>query len=240
MLRFIYVLIRNLHRAWMIPQAGYYAVRERKYSEEFRYQYDLKMIRQMMKTARISTSVYGRDNLPATGGYVMFPNHQGKYDVLGIMYTHKSPCSFVMDKRKSHTILVREFCDLVQAKRLEKDNPRQGITIINQVAKEVAAGKKYILFPEGGYRFNNKNKVCDFKAGSFKIALKSHAPIVPIALIDSYKVFNSFHIGPITTYVHYLKPICYEEYKGMKTQEIADLVKIRIEEKIQQEMQAHR
>jgi 1-acyl-sn-glycerol-3-phosphate acyltransferase, putative len=53
-------------------------------------------------------------------------------------------------------------------------------------------------------------------------------------------VFNSFHIGPITTYVHYLKPICYEEYKGMKTQEIADLVKIRIEEKIQQEMQAHR
>jgi 1-acyl-sn-glycerol-3-phosphate acyltransferase len=40
--------------------------------------------------------------------------------------------------------------------------------------------------------------------------------------------------------VHYLKPICYEEYKGMKTQEIADLVKIRIEEKIQQEMQAHR
>ena len=53
------------------------------------------------------------------------------------MYTHKSPCSFVMDKRKSHTILVREFCDLVQAKRLEKDNPRQGITIINQVAKEV-------------------------------------------------------------------------------------------------------
>lgn len=71
----------------------------------------------------------------------MYPNHQGKYDVLGIMYTHKSPCSFVMDKRKSHTILVREFCDLVQAKRLEKDNPRQGITIINQVAKEVAAGK---------------------------------------------------------------------------------------------------
>ena len=78
----------------------------------------------------------------------MYPNHQGKYDVLGIMYTHKFPCSFVMDKRKSHTILVREFCDLVQAKRLEKDNPRQGITIINQVAKEVAAGKKYILFPE--------------------------------------------------------------------------------------------
>ena len=211
-----------------------------KYTETIRYQIARNAISILKFNGMIRTDVYGLENLPKDGGYVMYPNHQGKYDVLGIMYTHKFPCSFVMDKRKSHTILVREFCDLVQAKRLEKDNPRQGITIINQVAKEVAAGKKYILFPEGGYRFNNKNKVCDFKAGSFKIALKSHAPIVPIALIDSYKVFNSFHIGPITTYVHYLKPICYEEYKGMKTQEIADLVKIRIEEKIQQEMQAHR
>ena len=165
---------------------------------------------------------------------MMYPNHQGKYDVLGIMYTHKEPCTFVMDKMKSNTMLVREFVDLVQGKRLEKDNPRQGLTIINQVAKEVAEGRKYILFPEGGYKFNNKNKVCDFKAGSFKIALKSKTPIIPIALIDSYKVFNSFHIGPITTYVHYLKPIYYEEYKNMKTQEIASLVKQRIEEKIRE------
>ena len=119
MLRFIYVLIRNLHRAWMIPQAGYYAVRERKYSEEFRYQYDLKMIRQMMKTARISTSVYGRDNLPATGGYVMFPNHQGKYDALGIMYGHPLPCSVVMDDARSHMPLVSQFIDLVKGNLMD-------------------------------------------------------------------------------------------------------------------------
>ncbi len=119
-----------------------------------------------------------------------------------------------MDKQKSHTMLVREFVDLVQAKRLEKDNPRQGLTIINEVAKDVKNGKRYVLFPEGGYKFNNKNKVQDFKAGSFKIALKSHVPIIPIALIDSYKVFNSFHFGPVTTQVHYLKPIEYDELQG--------------------------
>ena len=163
---------------------------------------------------------------------MMYPNHQGKYDVLGIIYTHKTPCSFVIDKRKSHTILVREVVDLVQGKRLEKNNPRQGIHIINDVAEEVKNGKRYVLFPEGGYKFNNRNKIFDFKAGSFKIALKSHMPIVPIALVDSYKVFNSFHFGPITTYIYYLKPITYEEYKDMRTQEIAALVKSRIEEKL--------
>lgn len=165
---------------------------------------------------------------------MMYPNHQGKYDVLGIIYTHKQPCSFVIDKRKSHTILVREVVDLVQGKRLEKNNPRQGIHIINDVAEEVKNGKRYVLFPEGGYKFNNRNKICNFKAGSFKIALKSHMPIVPIALIDSYKVFNSFHFGPITTSIYYLNPITYEEYKDMRTQEIAALVKSRIEEKLKE------
>ena len=159
--------------------------------------------------------------------------------IAGIITIHADPAnaaelSFVMDKQKSHTMLVREFVDLVQAKRLEKDNPRQGLTIINEVAKDVKNGKRYVLFPEGGYKFNNKNKVQDFKAGSFKIALKSHVPIIPIALIDSYKVFNSFHFGPVTTQVHYLKPIEYDEYKDMKTKDIAALVKERIEEKIKE------
>ena len=235
MFKLFYVIFMNFRRApYIVPKMRYSANHPEKYTEAQRYSLVHHVIYLMNKTGKITTKAYGLENLPKEGGYMMYPNHQGKYDVLGIMYTHKEPCTFVMDKLKSNTMLVREFVDLVQGKRLEKDNPRQGLTIINQVAKEVTEGRKYILFPEGGYKFNNKNKVCDFKAGSFKIALKSKTPIIPIALIDSYKVFNSFHIGPITTYVHYLEPIYYEEYKNMKTQEIANLVKQRIEEKIRE------
>ena len=235
MFKLFYVIFMNFRRApYIVPKMRYSANHPEKYTEAQRYSLVHHVIYLMNKTGKITTKAYGLENLPKEGGYMMYPNHQGKYDVLGIMYTHKEPCTFVMDKMKSNTMLVREFVDLVQGKRLEKDNPRQGLTIINQVAKEVTEGRKYILFPEGGYKFNNKNKVCDFKAGSFKIALKSKTPIIPIALIDSYKVFNSFHIGPITTYVHYLEPIYYEEYKNMKTQEIASLVKQRIEEKIRE------
>ena len=53
-----------------------------------------------------------------------------------------------------------------------------------------------------------------------------------VALIDSYKVFNIFSFGKVTTQVHYLKPILYEEYKNMKSGEIALLVQERIEQVI--------
>ena len=57
-----------------------------------------------------------------------------------------------------------------------------------------------------------KKSLIDFKAGCFKICLKSKAPIVPVILIDSYKPYNSWKIGEIKTEVHYLKPIVFDEY----------------------------
>lgn len=233
MLRFIYVIIMNLFRApYVIPKMRKEAAHPERYTEEERYNLVKYVIRLMKLSGKVHTKAYGTENLPTEGGYIMYPNHQGKYDALGIIYTHKAPCSVVMDKAKSNTILVKEFIDLVKGKRLEKDNVRQALTIINEVAEDVKKGKRYILFPEGGYEFNNKNKVAAFKAGSFKSAMKSKAPVVPVALIDSYKVFNSFSFGKVTTQVHYLKPIFYEEYKNMKSGEIALLVQERIEQVI--------
>ena len=146
MLKLFYVIFMNLHRApYIIPLMRNRANHPERYTVEQRYALVRHTIYLMNRTGKITTKAFGLENLPKEGGYLMCPNHQGKYDVLGIMYTHKQPCSFVMDKFKSHTILVREFCDLVQAKRLEKDNPRQGITIINQVAKEVGEGNIFFF-----------------------------------------------------------------------------------------------
>lgn len=235
MIRFIYVIIMNLFRApYLIPKMLNYANHPERYSEEECYNLARYVIRLLKVSGAIRTKAFGTENLPKEGGYMMYPNHQGKYDAPGIIYTHKKPCSFVMDKAKSYTILVNEFLGLLQGKRLDKKDVRQAITVINEVSEDVIAGKRYILFPEGGYEFNNGNKVCKFRPGSFKIALKTKAPIVPVVLIDSYKVFNSFYLGPVTTQVHYLKPISFEEYGHLKTQEIADMVHNRIETKMQE------
>lgn len=234
MFKFIYVIIMNLFRApYIIPKMRREADHPEKYSVEERYSLAKHVIRLMKVSGAIHTKSFGEENLPQEGGYMMYPNHQGKYDALGIIYTHPTPCSLVMDRAKSNTLLVKEFVDLLGGKRLDKKDVRQALTIINEVAEEVQKGRRYILFPEGGYDFNNRNNVCDFKAGSFKIALKSKAPIVPVALVDSYKVFNSLLcLGPVKTQVHYLSPIYYEEYGSLKTQEIATLVRDRIKEKI--------
>lgn len=69
------------------------------------------------------------------------------------------------------------------------------------------------------------NKLLEFKGGSFKAATKAKCPIIPIALIDSFKPFDTNSIAPVTVQVHFLEPIYYEEYQNMKTTEIAKEVK---------------
>lgn len=225
MIRFLFAIIVNAKRGPEVISRMRKMIKHKdKYPEKTRYAYAIRFIRILMKSARITTEVYGADNLPDEGGYVMYPNHQGKYDALGIMYAHRNPCTFVMDKAKSYGFLVREMVDLLGAKRLALDDVRQNIRIMNQIEEEVKEGKRFILFSEGGYATNG-NIVQRFKPGSFKCAMRAQVPIIPVTLIDSYLAFNSFKFGTVNTKVIFGEPILYETYKDMKTHEVADLVR---------------
>ena len=76
------------------------------------------------------------------------------------------------------------------------------------------------------------NEMLEFKGGSFKAATKAKCPIVPVALIDSFKPFDTNSIAPVTVQVHFLKPLYYDDYKDMKTNDIAELVRSQIQKTI--------
>ena len=104
---------------------------------------------------------------------------------------------------------------------------------ILQVIAEVKEGRRYIIFPEGGY-YHNRNNVQEFLPGAFKCAMKAKSPIVPVALIDSYKPFELNSLKPVTTQVHFLEPLYYEDYKELYSKEVAELVRNKIMETIHQ------
>lgn len=233
MFRFYYIIFLNLFRGpFLIPRLIHMARHADRYTEEQRYRIVRRVVRIVARTGGIRTKVYGRENLPAEGGYIMYANHQGKWDALGIEDTHGSICAVVMDEARSHAPVTSQVLELVGGKRLKKDDIRQAMRIILEMAEEAKQGKRFLIFPEGGYD-RNHNQVQEFKAGCFKSSLISKTPIVPVVLIDSYKAFEGFHIGPVRTEVHYLPPISYEEYRDKKTVEIAEMVRQRIVEKIE-------
>ena len=223
---FVFNMIRRTKKVLANPE---------KYSEEERYRMAQQIMDHMRRRGRTKTLVYGTENLPKEGGYIMYSNHQGKYDALGIMLYHDRPCSVLMEKKQSEKIVAKQFIDLVNGKRLDFDDPRSQLRTLNELTKEVSEGRRYLIFPEGGYK-NNKNTLQKFNAGCFRCSLGSKTPIVPVTIIDSYKALNGNSLRKCTTKVFFMKPIPYEDYKDMKKTEISAMIKDIIQKKLDEEL----
>ena len=130
-----------------------------------------------------------------------------------------------------NVILLKQVSEALGSLAIDREDIRQSMKVIQEVTKQVKGGKNFLIFAEGT-RSKEGNKLQDFKGGSFKSAVKAQCPIVPCALIDAYKPFDQKSIKSVTVKIIYLPPIYYNEYKGMKTVEIAAEVKKRIEEAI--------
>lgn len=202
-----------------------------KYTEEERYNQLHRIMYQINRAGRVIIDAHGTENLPKEGGYIMFPNHQGLFDTLALFESHEMPFTFVIKKEMENVFLVKQIIRLLKAQLMDREDVRQSMKVIMQMSEEVKEGRRYVIFAEGT-RSRNGNELLDFKAGTFKSAIMSKCPIVPVALIDSYKAFDTNSIKKVEVHIHYLPPMYYDEYKNMKSAEIAAEVKRRIEETI--------
>jgi 1-acyl-sn-glycerol-3-phosphate acyltransferase len=178
---------------------------------------------------RVKIEVNGLENLPAKDGYVLFPNHQGLFDVLVFFEATPEPFSFVVKKEVENVILLKQVIEALHSLPIDRKDLRQSMQVIREMTERVQNGENFLIFAEGT-RSKKGNRMIDMKPGSFKSAVKAKAPIVPCALIDSYKPFDEKHTKPVSVKIFYLKPMLYDEYKDMTTVEIAEEVRRRIEE----------
>ncbi len=180
---------------------------------------------------RVEVVSEGLENLPERDGYVLFPNHQGMYDVIVFLAEFPRPFSFVAKKEVRNFPFVKQVMGALNAIPIDRKDLRQSMHVIQEMTKRVDAGENFLIFAEGT-RSKMGNKMNEMKGGSFKSAVKAKAPIVPVALMDSFVPFDENSIKKVKVRVFYLPPIYYDEYKDMSTQEIASMVKSRIEAKI--------
>ncbi|MDE6891432.1 MAG: 1-acyl-sn-glycerol-3-phosphate acyltransferase [Lachnospiraceae bacterium] len=192
-----------------------------------------KITRKANRAGRVTIETHGIENIPEEDGFIFFPNHQGMFDVLVFLDSCPRPFSFVAKKEVKDIILLKQVIRALGAYAMDRDDIRQSMKIINAMTEDVKGGKNFLIFPEGT-RSRAGNQLVEFKGGSFKSATRAKCPIVPCALIDSFKPFDENSIRPVTVKLIYMPPMYYEEYKNMKTSEIANEVKRRIESTIKE------
>lgn len=233
MKRILMMVFRNIFIVpYMWCKLCYYASHVDKYTEEQHYKMLSFIVERANKGGNVTIDVHGQENIPKENGFIFYPNHQGFYDVLAIVAACPKPFSVVAKKEVEKVQFLKQVFACMKAFLIDRDDVRQSMQVIINVTKEVQKGRNYLIFAEGT-RSKRGNNTIDFKGGSFKAATKAKAPIVPVALLNSFIPFDSHTCKQITVQVHFLEPLVYEEYKDMKTTEIAELVRGRIQQTLE-------
>ena len=232
--RIALMVLKNILRIpGLYGKLCHYAKHTDKYPEIEKYQHIQKIFKCAVSSGNIDLQVYGQENIPTENGFIMYGNHQGLFDVLALVVSYDGPLACVFKHELRNVPLLKQIIACTKSFAMDRDDVRQSLEVIQAVTKEVQAGRNYLIFPEGT-RSRKGNEMTEFHGGSFRCAIKAKCPILPLVFIDSFKVLDQKGSKPVTVQLHYLKPIPYEEYKGLKTVEVAALVKERIAETIRE------
>ena len=227
--RIVLMVLRNIFRVpglWF--KLCHYAKNTEKYPYEEKWLHIHKIMKYAVDTGNIDLVVTGKENLPQQDGFMLYGNHQGMFDVVALAGDCERPLAAVLKKELAEVPLLKQILQCTHSFAMDREDVRQSLTVIKNVTEEVKKGRNFLIFPEGT-RSKKGNVMGEFHGGSFRCALKAQCPIVPLAFIDSFKVLDQKGSKPVTVQMHYLPAIPYEEFKDMKTVEVAELVKSRIQ-----------
>ena len=230
--RILLMVLRNLPivpGAWL--KLCRYAKHTDEYPEKEKWDHIRYILTRAVRSGNIDLQVTGTENIPTDRSFLLYANHQGMFDVLAIAATCEPPLGTVLKKELKDVPFLKQIVACTKSFAMDREDVRQSLTVIQGVTEEVKKGRNYLIFPEGT-RSKLGNEMLEFHGGSFRCATKSKCTILPVALIDCFKVLDQKGSKPVSVQIHYLKPIYYEEYAGMKPAEVAALVKSRIQEKI--------
>lgn len=226
--RIALMVLRNF---WRVPYLYWklcrYAKAPEKYPEEERWAHISKILKLAVGSGNVDLTVTGIQNLPKEPGFMLYGNHQGMFDVVAIAATCPVPLGCVLKHEIKNVPFIKQVIACTKSFPMDRSDVRQSLTVIQNVIAEIKAKRNYVIFPEGT-RSKLGNEMLPFHHGSFRCAVKTKCPIVPMAFIDSYKVLDQKGSKPLSVQLHYLDPIYYEEYAGMTTVELAQYVQEKI------------
>ena len=199
------------------------------YPELERWQHIQKIMKRALKSGNVELTVTGKENIPDKDGLLLVANHQGMFDVVALVNTWDRILCCVYKIELKDLPLIKQIAASTKSYPMDREDVRQSLTVIQGCTEQLKAGRNVLIFPEGT-RSKLGNVMGEWHGGSFKAAVKAKADILPFCVIDTYKILDQKGSKKLSCQLHYLKPIPYEEYAGMKTTEIAALVKARVQE----------
>lgn len=192
--------------------------------DAFCYDITSKWAKERLLDSGATVTVFDQDRVPMDRNVLFVSNHQSDFDIAIFLALINKPKGFIAKVEMEKVPLLRDWMRNIHCVFMDREDLKQSLETILAGIKLLKAGYSMVVFPEGTR--SRTSVMGEFKAGSFKLATKSDAPIVPVTIHGSYKIMegNGYVIKPaeVKVYIHY--PIYMEMLSKEEKAELPERV----------------
>jgi len=137
-----------------------------------------------------SIEVVGREHVPPEGPLIIAPNHQSNADPPVLVYAVPRPLYFMAKRSLFAGPVASYFLRAVHVYPVDRDG--RDVDALRWALGLLASGRPLVLFPEGT---RSPGALQEATEGLAYIALRSGAPVLPVAITGTEQVPGMFRIA---------------------------------------------
>lgn len=140
----------------------------------------------------IRPEITGWDNIPdGTNVYIL--NHRSVFDIVLFYSLMKKHTAFIAKKELRKVPFLSTWMTLANCYFLDRTDIRQGMETILKGIDNINNGISMAIFPEGTRNKDREDltSLLPFHAGSFKLAQRTGAPVVPAVFFNTAEIFEN-------------------------------------------------
>lgn len=146
--------------------------------------------RQILHITGVQLLVEGLDNIPKDTACVFVGNHRSYYDIPILLTALDAPHGILAKEELEKIPLLNRWMKLLGCVFVKRDDIRASVKALNDATAIVESGRSFVIFPEGTRYKGEEGGAGEFKAGAFRIAIKTGVPVVPVAISGARGLFE--------------------------------------------------
>lgn len=170
------------------------------------------------------TYIYGQENIPDDGAFVLVSNHQSVLDPMLCVIFMKKPVYFLARHTLFDNRLSSWLFSSINAIPINRGEGETNLSAIRTAISRLKQGKIICIFPEATRTVDGK--IAPFKPGFCLLCRLAKIPVVPLMIDGAFECWpknkKMFFPGQITIYCG--KALAYDRINNMKDNNLAKLL----------------
>ena len=171
----------------------------------------------LLGLAGVRKTVTGLENIPKGRPCVFVANHESYYDIPVMLTSLGEPHALMAKAEIKKIPLVSGWMRNLGCIFVDRSDARSAMNSLKQAEQLIRLGRSVTIFPEGTRSKNGE--LGEFKGGSFRIATKTGACLVPVRIEGTRDIMENngfFWMKPGRVQVYILPPV---ETQGLSKEE---------------------